>query len=233
LQHSSEGKRFAIIFVKSLIMKKILLAAICIASINILVAQEPSEGKVEYQKKELPAAIIELPYPPNVVENAIKDYLYKRGVKGITSKGFQIFKATKLPEMNMESYDIYFKVERKSRSDKDASIVYLFATKENESPENISNLNYDLTSAKSLLKSIIPSVQSDNLEAEIAGQENAIKKAEKKYDNLIDDGRSLEKKIKKLEDNLQENRKDVEKQRQDIENQKRILETLKERRKIG
>src|SRR2546421_7518204 len=214
-------------------MKKNLLAGICIVSVNLLFAQEPSEGKVEYQKKEVPAAIIELPYPPNVVENAIKDYLYKKGVKGNTSKGFQVFKGAKLSDINTENNDIYFKVERKSRKEKDASIVYLFATKENESPETIDNTSYDLTNAKSLLREIIPSVQSNNLEAEIAGQENAIKKAEKKYDNLIDDGRGLEKKIKKLQDNLEENRKDVEKQRQEIDNQKKVLETLKGKRKIA
>ena len=37
--------------------------------------QEIAEDKIDHHRKDQPALIIELPYPPDVVEDAIKDYL--------------------------------------------------------------------------------------------------------------------------------------------------------------
>ncbi len=213
-------------------MKRVLLLILILFSTFSLIAQDPVEGKVEFQKKDQPAAIIELPYPPDVVENAIKEYLNKKGVKGNSTRGVQLYKGTKLNDLDSDNSDLYFKVERKSRKERDASIVYLFVTKENESPANrVPGDTYGLEGAKSFLRNMLPSVEAHNLEVEISGQEEAVKKAEKKHDNLIDDGKDLEKRLKKLQDNIEENKKDVEKQKQEIENQRRILENLRAKRK--
>ena len=199
---------------------------------SIAFAQEPTEGKTEFQKKDQPSAVIELPYPPDVVEDAIKGYLTKKGVKGNSSKGVQIFKGTKLSDLDLSNSDLYFKVERKSRKEKDASIVYLFVTKENENPAaRIEGDNYGVEGAKSFLKEMLPSIEAHSLEVDISGQEAALKKAERKYDNLTDEAKDLEKRLKKLEDNIEENKKDIEKQRLEVENQRRILETMRAKRK--
>ncbi|HKP32893.1 MAG TPA: hypothetical protein VJT83_09205 [Chitinophagaceae bacterium] len=213
-------------------MTRIILACILVLACNVALAQEPTEGKTEFQKKDQPAAVIELPYPPDVVEDAIKGYLTKKGVKGNSSKGVQIFKGTKLSDLDLSNSDLYFKVERKSRKEKDASVVYLFVTKENESPgARIDGDNYGVEGAKSFLKDMLPSIEAHNLEVDISGQEAALKKAERKYDNLTDEAKDLEKRMKKLEDNIEENKRDIEKQRIEVENQRRILETMRAKRK--
>ena len=213
-------------------MTKIILAAILVLACNSALAQEPLEGKIEFQKKDQPAAVMELPYPPNVVEDAIKGYLAKRGVKGNSSKGVHIFKGTKLSDLDLTNSDLYFKVDRKSRKEKDASVVYLFVTKENESPATrIDGDTYGLEGAKSFLKEMLPSIEAHNLEVDISGQEAALKKAERKYDNLADEAKDLEKRMKKLEENIEENKKNIERQRQEIENQRKILETMRLKRK--
>jgi len=213
-------------------MKNLILLVIFLLAINVVHAQEPSEGKTEYLKKDQPAAVIELPYPPDVVEDAIKEFLNKKGVKGNSSRGVQIFKGTKLSDLDVENSDLYFKVERKSRKEKDASIVYLFVTKENESPANrVVGDNYGVEGAKSFLKSLTPAIQDHGLEVEIASQEDAVKKAEKKYNNLTDDAQDLQRKLKKVENDIEENKRDTEKQRQEVENQRKILENLKAKRR--
>ena len=227
------GKGFAFASAKPAIMKKLLLLAFVTSICCAAWAQEPTEGKVEYQKKEVPAAIIELPYPPKVVEGAIKDYLNKKGVKGSSTKGFQVYRGARLSEMDMQNSDVYFKVDRKSRKEKDASVVYLFATPENQNPVELDAMTYDLSASKDLLRDALPSVQANNLEEEISAQENTVKKAEKRYDKLVDDGRDLEKRIRKLQDDLEQNRRDIEKQRGDIDNQKRVLETMRSKRKTN
>lgn len=216
------------------VMKKILFTLILgLVSTALLQAQEPTEGKTEFLKKEQPAAIIELPYPPNVVEDAIKNYLNQKGIKGNSSKGVQIFKGTKLSDLDVNNSDLYFRVERKSRQEKNTSIVYLFATKENESPSNrLTGDMYGIDGAKNYLRQMLPSIEAHNLEVQIAGQEDAVKKAEKKYDNLTDDAKDLERRLKKLQNDIEENKKSIERQRLEVENQRKVLDTLKARRKV-
>jgi hypothetical protein len=213
-------------------MKHILPIIIFILSIAPALAQDITEGKVDYQKKEQAALIMELPYPPNVVEDAIKDYLNKRGTKANSSKGYQLFKGTKLDSLNPEDNDIYFKVERKSRKERDASVVYMFVTKANENPttRDVSQTS-DLSGARSFLRSMLPSVEAYNLETEIGGQEGEVKKAEKKYERLVDDGSDLQKRLKKLQDDIEDNKKNQEKQKQEIEKQKGILDNMRAKRK--
>ncbi|HYC28969.1 MAG TPA: hypothetical protein VEB42_09135, partial [Chitinophagaceae bacterium] len=60
-------------------MKKILPILLLSFFLKPAFSQEIVEGKVDYSKKEQAALMVELPYPPGVVEDAIKDYLNKRG----------------------------------------------------------------------------------------------------------------------------------------------------------
>jgi hypothetical protein len=212
-------------------MKKILLLLILTVSILYAGAQDIMEGKVEYQKKEQPALIIELPYSPQVVEDAIKDYLNKRGSKASSSKGYQMFKGTRLSELDTEGSDVYFKVERKSRKEKDASVVYMFVTKPNENPITRVVETQDLSAARSFVNNMLPSLEAYNLETDISAQENEVKKAEKKFERLVDDQKDMEKRLKKLQENIEENRRDQDKQRQEIEKQKIMLEGMRGRRK--
>jgi hypothetical protein len=213
-------------------MKKILPILLLSFFLKPAFSQEIVEGKVDYQKKEQAALMVELPYPPGVVEDAIKDYLNKRGLKSNSSRGYNLFKGTRLDSLGGEDHDLYFKVERKSRKEKDASVVYVFVTKPNENPaDRLQGETSGLSSARSFLTRMMPSVDAYNLEVEIGGQESEIKKAEKKYDKLVDDGNDMQKRLKKLQENIEDNKKDVEKQKQEIEKQKGILENMKSKRK--
>jgi hypothetical protein len=213
-------------------MKQILLAAILCFFIQHSFAQDIVEGKVDFQKKEQSALIVELPYPPSVVEDGIKDYLNKRGLKANSTKGFNVFKGTRLDSLSGEDNDLYFKVERKSRKDKDASVVTVFVTKPNENPaDRLPAETSGLAGARSFLSNMMPALAAYNLEMEIGGQEGEIKKAEKKYERLNDDANDMQKRLKKLQDNIEENKKEQERQKAEIEKQKSILDNMKGKRK--
>lgn len=206
--------------------KVILLAAIFIIS-RISNAQS-YEGTVDYQKTKQPTAIIELPYPPGVVEEAIKDRMKKNGYTGKESKGFITFKGVR--DSSGKELDYLVRVERKSRKEKDESVVYLFGQGANIDMAKTGE-GTDIDFLKTKLNKMLPDIEAYNLEVQIADQGDAVKKAEKKYNNLQDDLKSLEKKIKKLEEDMADNKKDQEKQKNEIENQKKVLETLKAKRK--
>lgn len=208
-------------------MRKIILLAALLIISRFSFAQS-YEGTVDFQKTKHPTAVMELPYPPGVVEDAIKDKMKRMGYSGKESKGFIVFKGVR--DSSGKEMDYLVKVERKSRKEKDESVVYLFGQGANIDMLK-SGEGSDIDFLKTQLNRMQPDIEAYNLEVQIVDQEETVKKAEKKFDNLQDDQKSLEKKLKKLQDDIAENKKDQENQQKEIENQKKILETLKGKRK--
>lgn len=210
-------------------MKKIIIIATAFF-ISRLVSAQAYDGTVDYQKSKQPTAVIELPYPPGVVEDAIKDKLKRMGYTGKESKGFITFKGVR--DSAGKEMDYVLKVERKSRKEKDESVIYLFG-QGTAVDMSKSGLGSDMDYFKTTLNNMQPDIEAYNLEVQIADQEETVKKAQKKYDNLQDDQKSLEKKLKKLQDDIEDNKKDQAKQKAEIENQQKILDTLKTKRKTN
>lgn len=212
-------------------MKKSLLILFILASAKLSFSQAVA-GKVDYQKSSQPATIIELPYNPDLVNAALKDHFSKKGVKESSSKGFSVYKGIQLTAADPTPSDLYFKIDRKSRKESDIAVVYLVVTKPNENPATRSSEdNYGMDQAAIFLSDIGPSIEAYSLNQNIKGQDDAVKKAEKKYNNLVDEGKDLEKRRKSLEDKIQENFRDQENQRNEVEKQRQALEALNSKRK--
>ena len=85
---------------------------------------QSTTGKVEYQKGQKMSASVELPYSPEVVQEAIKDFLSKRSTKNDRSKGFDIYRYTKLHDGDPELHDVHCRVIGKGKKDAE-SIVHI------------------------------------------------------------------------------------------------------------
>jgi len=211
-------------------MRKLCCAAVVMFFFFLYTTAQSYEGKIDYQKKDEKAMVIEFPYPPDVVEDAIVEKMEKLGYKKKESKGFLVYKNAVLAEISSEPADYFIKVERKSRKEKNESVVYLVMQRNNENiiarSDTLVNSN-----AKTFLNKLTPDVEAFNLEKEIAEQEDAVSKAEKKLKNLQDDKDTMEKKIKKLQKDIKDNLKQQEDQQKEIEKQRQVLEALKGKRK--
>ena len=107
----------------------------------------------------------------------------------------------------------------------------MVVSKENETlAQRIADDPAGIEDAKAYLNSMTPHFESHNLEVEIE-QDKTIKKSEKKLANLIDDQADIEKKIKNLQEKLEQNKKDQEAQKVEVTNQKTIMEGMKGKRK--
>jgi hypothetical protein len=185
-------------------MKPFILSALFTLSAFISVAQtEPIEGTIEYQKGDKRAAIVEVPFPPDIVEGTLRDTLAKIGVKEERLKGMQVFKGARLTPTDGEIADLYFRVDRKSRRQENVSVVYLIVGRPNENvslrtPDDA----YRIQDAKAFLASLQPKAQSYELEVNITKNEENKKKTEKKLTDLQDDRKRLEKKIQEQEQEL-------------------------------
>lgn len=214
-------------------MKRNLLL-VSFLSFSIFTAQsqiEAKEGKLKISKTEKSSAVVELPYPTEVVEEAIRKQFALSGIKPDKSNGFQVFRGVRLDDSDDELNDLYFKVERKSKKEKNVSVVNLIVAKRGHdiAAKGADNA-YEGTGGITFLNKIIPSVESHNLQVDTEKQDEVVRKAEKKLEELKDEQADIEKKIKKMQEKLEENLRNQEKQAEEIIAQKKAQDALKARR---
>ena len=122
-------------------------------------------------------------------------------------------------------------VDKKSRKEKELSTVTMMISKGFDEFVSSNSDALVFGKAQTYLDSLRNMIAVYDLEVQITVQELEIKKAAKKSSDLEDEGKELEKKKKRLEDDIADNIKEQEKQVKDLENQKQILEVLKNKRK--
>lgn len=252
---------------------------------NISARSQAMEGKLEYQKTLQPVAYVELPCTQEVAEHAIKDYMEKRGVRGTGFKQFTVYRSVKLDSNDAELSDLYFSVNRKNRQQKDICVISLLPSgknqeilsrqpadsartgkavlflnnmapfiesfntevqadnqdaivkkaqkKMNELKSDENDLNKKIRSLQSDLEQNKKdqAIQSQRVQDNLVGNDEAKKKAHKKMDHLLDDQGDLERKIRKAQLSLEQNKKDQEDQQQEIDKQKQVLDAIKGRQK--
>jgi hypothetical protein len=215
---------------KPLLLLQPLLLALLFAIPSF---SQSTTGKVDYQKGDKMAATIDLPYNAQVVHEAIKEFLSRKCTKSDRSKGFDIFRYTKLHDNDPELHDVHCRVESKGKKDNE-SVVYILIGRPGENMSvRTSDDHYKHEEAKKLLNQMLPSIESFKLESEISGQEESVKREEKKLSGLADEQKDLEKRIKALQDKLEENKLDQKKQADETARQRSMLDNMKNRRKIG
>jgi hypothetical protein len=214
-------------------MKSTLLL-VCMLFITVLMVGQAKEGTVKFQRTQQPAAVIELPYTPNIVSAAMNDYLSKKGKsKGNDLKGFTTFRNTQFQQNDASNADLYFKVQKNNKGENGNSIVSLLLTAPKEVNVKASTIHHlDMEQAKTFLNDLAPAIEAYNLEQQIKNQNEAVIKAESRYKSLADDGTDLETKRVGIERKQQDNKQEQQKQMNEIENQKQKLAVLVSQRKL-
>jgi hypothetical protein len=187
-------------------------------------------GDLEWQKTKIPATIIEIPQSASVTEDAIKQKLTQLGYSGKESKGVTVYKGVLLQQISADLIDLYLKVERKGKKDREECTVYFAVAKVNSfiKPGGDAAM---VAGINSYIANFPVWAEAEALERDINNAEDVLKSAEKKNTDLVDESESLQKRKKKLEDDIEENRKNIEKQKAEVENKRRALDILKAKRK--
>lgn len=212
-------------------MKQISFFAGIIFSSAMVMAQAKSvQGIAEYQKSKLPAAVIELPYSPSTIEAAVDEHFSKKGQKPANSKDYKVYR--NVPIGSGDRYDAYLKVERKSRKEKEAAVVYMVVTKPNELITSKSGSDQaGVSEAREFLDNLVPDVEEYQLKLDIEAQEEVIRKAEKKYNSLLSDSTDLSKRKQQLEEKITENSQSLQSQQAELEKERQALEAIRQRKK--
>ena len=211
-------------------MKKLLLSAIIACASLLMQAQSlPAEVKVKFIDKEKRAASFEMPYPPEIVEKAIEDRMASKGSRPEKMRGYTLYRGVDVKQLG-ERADLYFKVEKKSRKDKNASVITVFAVKPNENAATTDTDSEKLEDSKEVLMSLVPVIESKDMETNIANQEAQIRDAEKKLKRMQDEQADYEGKMKAFQTKLDENLKNQELQTAEIEKMKTFLDAMKDKK---
>lgn len=211
-------------------MKKIysILTFLVICS-SVHAQSYTGETKINSMKKL--AVINDMPYAADIAEDAIKKKMSQFGYTGKEDKGFIVYKNVSIPSLGPATYNLYFKAEKKSKKDKEQSTMYMLLSDNYEAFLNETRDLPVIDSAKSFLNSLGVQAEDVYIESEIIKQEEAVKKAEKEYNNSVDDGKSLDKKRQNIEDDIKKNKEQQEQKRQETERQKQLLDAARAKRK--
>jgi hypothetical protein len=109
---------------------KIIFTTLVALFITLYAGAQSFETKSEYNKQQQPAVMSEFAYPPDLVEDVILEDLKQKGFgKGKSTKGYTLYQAINFTEISGEKIDLYVKIEKKSRKEKDISIVTFLVSK--------------------------------------------------------------------------------------------------------
>lgn len=202
--------------------------------LSLLLFAQAREGSVKAENKQQAAAVIELPYPPDMVRAAMNDYLSKKGKSRSSDvKGFTTFRNTQSQAGDSANADLFFKVERKSRQDKGMSVVSLLIHTPGAGMASADSLHYlSMEQGLMYLNELQPAIEAYNLESGIKDQNESLTKAETRLKNLVKEGDQLEARKANLEKDIRENKEAQQRQLQEIEAQKQKLAERVSQRKF-
>ncbi|HRO42117.1 MAG TPA: hypothetical protein PL009_04750 [Flavipsychrobacter sp.] len=209
-------------------MKRAIVLFCLMLSITNLAIAQAQEGTVRYKKAEQPAAVIELPYPPDIIIEAMNEYLSKKGKSKATDiKGFKTFRNTEVLSTKTDNADLYFKIERKSRQDKETSFISLLLTQPKDQEEADKNLHYlNMEQAKTYLNELVPAIAAYNLEQNIIQQNKNVITAEAKHKDHKVEGEDLNRKKIDLEQRITQNNAQQQAHQATVETEKQKLAQL-------
>ena len=210
-------------------MKKYLYTAV-ISLLSCTVYSQAQYKFIDFKDAQRPAIVYDLPYPEKTVDGALTDKLGKMGFKGKETKGFAMYKNVSMPELGSGSYDLYFAMDKKSKKEKDITTVTMLISKGNENFVSDSSDAVLISNGKKFLENLIGGVAAYDLEQQIIAQADVVKKEEKRLKTYGDEGDDMQRRKKKLEQQIEQNQKDQDAQAREVQKQKDLYETLKARR---
>lgn len=221
--------------------KSCLLIAFLFAGM-ITASSQATFTTITINKKIQPGLVLQLPNNKDVAEGTILQKLKETGYSPETKgklfwkknklDGFYVFNGIELPALNNQKVDMYFKVEPKSRTQKDQSMIYMLVSKgyDNYISPEVDTATF--AAATTFLNGFVAGTASYRLNLDIEEQARVVKNAEKKLADLLDDDKKMVKKIEELQADLRNNKNDQVMQDKEIASQKAKLEELKAKAKL-
>lgn len=165
-------------------------------------AQNIYVSGVLYNKQQEQGVIAEYNFPEDIVKEAVKKNLAKYDVKEDKSKGFMLYRGVRINAISPDKIDLYVLVEEADKKAGTKTLVKMLVSKgyDNFIKEGPDYQVFE--NIKSFLLALQPPIAALQLQQQIEAQDAELKKAEKKRDALKDDIADLQKKMARLQAEL-------------------------------
>ncbi|MEX1202571.1 MAG: hypothetical protein WEA59_04980 [Ferruginibacter sp.] len=224
-------------------MKKIQLifSFLLFLSLDIFGQSTPTEGTTEYGKVQVPCYHLEVPHPPDVTEDAIKNKFKEMGASGKERKGFYEYNNVKIPQIREALVDVYIKVDRKSKKENTSSNITMIVTEPGEAPDSLGKVNNKGVKTAAiasvgvlgLMATLSDNTEDLSIDLDIKSKEEALRKVERENENLIKDGNKLENKLTKLKNDIEVNKNDQLKIAQQLAQKREALVAAQGKKKFS
>ena len=170
---------------------------------------QAQDGTAELQKTVThpPAALIYLPYSPEVVRKAFASYLSETNDKDLNhAKDYLLSSQTLIVRNNKTYADMRFVIGLKDNKSSNESVVYLKLNPEsNNEPDEETATRFDMQDAKDYLNNLAMAIKPYASELQLKLQQKNLSAARDKSSSLIAEGDKLEEKRRKLQSQIGEN----------------------------
>ncbi|HSZ34626.1 MAG TPA: hypothetical protein VK772_15025 [Puia sp.] len=194
-------------------MRKFLLSLLPMIFISAFLNAQSYKGSLLFQKNIYSVAAIQVTLEEGVVNDAVKDYMSRKGFKDSHFKDFIVFRSVPLDSGSAVVADTYFSIEKKSHSEKDLITISLLPVKKGEtiSPSTIVDSSL-MKCSLVYLDSLKHYVLSYSLKQDIKAQQKAVDKIKSNLLSLKNDSGDIAKKIRGYQSDLVENKNDQDKE---------------------
>lgn len=194
---------------------------------------------VKFNKADRPALMLYLPYNEDVAEGTILTKLKEIGFEPETKgslfwkqnkvDGYYAFKGVVLkPDSGTNVLtDLYFKVDRRGKKKDNQSVIYLLTGKGADNFVTDASDPTTYNASQKFLNGFTSETATYKHTLDVQAQEETVKKAEKKMSDLLNDEKDMNKKIAKLQDDLQKNKQGQANQQATIEAERKKLADMK------
>jgi len=197
-------------------MKRLLIATGFLFLCGFVIGQA-KDGTAELQKMATshPAALIYLPYSPEVVQKALAnylsegtDYFFESSEKQEEKvKGYLLSSNTLLVKSNKTSADMHFVIGLKNDSNKNESGIYLKLNSfSNEDNSWGKPMQFDMQDAKDYLDNLAIAIKPYASDLQLKLQQKNLSDSQDKNKSLIAEGNKLEEERKKIQVQIGENK---------------------------
>lgn len=193
-------------------MRYLSLLALPVILLTTVKAQS-YKSSYSFQKNVYTVAALQVPFEGEAVADAVKDYMLAHGFKDAHYKDFIVFRSVPLDNSGSIVTDAYFNISRKSRSEKDMTIISLLPVKKGEtlSPATVEDSSF-MSASLVYLDSLKNRVYRYSLTKMIEEQQKTQDKTKAKMLSLKNDSGDIAKKIRSYESELADNKNDQAKQ---------------------
>ena len=212
-----------------------LIAATLVAQNSIEKVSDPQPALIEFNGGKYNGYLIEFNAPPDLVEQEVKEKFRSQNVKPKKTDGFLVYRNVLMPQIDpAKAMDAFIKIERKSKKESDKTVAYLIAAYAGEIPEDKVKSGGTATAvgvtvaatSGMVLSGLHPGIEQRKWEKSVLDQQAALKKEEKKLEDLKKAQIDMENKIKQLQADLETNAQAQVTQAELIEQEKSDLNDL-------